>query len=76
MIKAAQHRFFFLSKDEQSCYHWGIFTTLIKLKFTKINKKALSAGGKRSFLRVTVVSIKVRNDLNGFTMQQFFRSTG
>ena len=34
----------------------------------------LSAGDKSSFFRVTVVLMKVRSDLYGITILQFFRS--
>ena len=46
----------------------GAFLLLIKLKVTKINNKALFACGKGLFLRVTVVLMKVTNDLYGITI--------
>ena len=52
-----------------------VILLLIKSKFVKINKKALSTG-KSSFLRVIVALVQVRSGLCGITILQFFRSTG
>jgi len=46
----------------------GRFSPLIKLKFMKINKTALSAGGKSLFLWVTIVLLQARSDLYGITI--------
>ena len=69
---AAQHR---IKEDEELNITHVVILLLIKLKFMKINKKALSTG-KSSFLRIIAALVQVRSGFCGITILQFFRSTG